>query len=212
MKAPVASLLTLGEWICALVVASALAIVALAALTLLPYLGPLSRAREWNVIMQAPVDLAWLVERLRAATGADTPALPALACGLALALLAACASCGGPGASGRPVGSRLCARCAPRVPPPRSRSFSLAPVLSYLSGIRAISWWPRAESNRRHCDFQSHALPTELPGHAAAQSSPDRGRGPRADLEAGATEDIVASGSRAATTVSSPRESLRPLR
>ncbi len=25
-------------------------------------------------------------------------------------------------------------------------------------------WWPRAESNRRHADFQSAALPTELPG------------------------------------------------
>ncbi len=27
-------------------------------------------------------------------------------------------------------------------------------------------WCPGAESNHRHCDFQSHALPTELPGHA----------------------------------------------
>ena len=26
-------------------------------------------------------------------------------------------------------------------------------------------WCPGTESNRRHCDFQSHALPTELPGH-----------------------------------------------
>src|SRR5579862_9337031 len=25
-------------------------------------------------------------------------------------------------------------------------------------------WCPGAESNHRHCDFQSHALPTELPG------------------------------------------------
>src|SRR5690606_5258157 len=25
-------------------------------------------------------------------------------------------------------------------------------------------WCPGTESNRRHCDFQSHALPTELPG------------------------------------------------
>ena len=26
-------------------------------------------------------------------------------------------------------------------------------------------WWPGAESNCRHEDFQSTALPTELPGH-----------------------------------------------
>ena len=27
-----------------------------------------------------------------------------------------------------------------------------------------VGWCPGAESNHRHCDFQSHALPTELPG------------------------------------------------
>src|SRR4051794_29467640 len=26
------------------------------------------------------------------------------------------------------------------------------------------AWCPGAGSNHRHCDFQSHALPTELPG------------------------------------------------
>ena len=26
-------------------------------------------------------------------------------------------------------------------------------------------WWPGTESNCRHGDFQSPALPTELPGH-----------------------------------------------
>jgi site-specific DNA recombinase len=29
----------------------------------------------------------------------------------------------------------------------------------------STGWCPGAESNHRHCDFQSHALPTELPGH-----------------------------------------------
>ena len=28
-----------------------------------------------------------------------------------------------------------------------------------------FSWCPGGELNTRHCDFQSHALPTELPGH-----------------------------------------------
>ena len=33
-----------------------------------------------------------------------------------------------------------------------------------LQGLN-VRWWPRAESNCRHKDFQSSALPTELPGH-----------------------------------------------
>src|SRR5579872_7116728 len=32
--------------------------------------------------------------------------------------------------------------------------------------IRTPVWCPGAESNHRHCDFQSHALPTELPGRS----------------------------------------------
>jgi site-specific recombinase XerD len=31
--------------------------------------------------------------------------------------------------------------------------------------INALRWWPGTESNRRHADFQSAALPTELPSH-----------------------------------------------
>ena len=30
---------------------------------------------------------------------------------------------------------------------------------------RTGEWWPRTESNHRHADFQSAALPTELLGH-----------------------------------------------
>ncbi len=32
-------------------------------------------------------------------------------------------------------------------------------------GFRGSLWWPRPGSNRRHTDFQSVALPTELPSH-----------------------------------------------
>ena len=32
-----------------------------------------------------------------------------------------------------------------------------------------LIWWPRPGSNRRHTDFQSVALPTELPSHASVE-------------------------------------------
>jgi hypothetical protein len=31
-------------------------------------------------------------------------------------------------------------------------------------------WWPEPESNQRHADFQSAALPTELSGHVSASN------------------------------------------
>ena len=33
--------------------------------------------------------------------------------------------------------------------------------------LRVIKWCPGADSNHRHADFQSAALPTELPGQIA---------------------------------------------
>src|SRR6266853_5777505 len=42
-------------------------------------------------------------------------------------------------------------------------------------------WWPRTELNRRHTDFQSAALPTELLGRAGAsgKKTETRGKGAR---------------------------------
>ncbi len=71
--------------------AAPLAIGAVTALTLLPYSGALLRAREWNVVFRVPIDLAWLVQRVRATVEVEGPWLSALWIGLAIAALALCA-------------------------------------------------------------------------------------------------------------------------
>lgn len=68
-----------------------LAIGAVTALTLLPYSGALLRAREWNVVFRAPIDLAWLIQRVRATVEVEGAWLSALWLGLAIAALALCA-------------------------------------------------------------------------------------------------------------------------
>ncbi len=72
-------------------------------------------------------------------------------------------------------------RCGPRnTPRPRSvvtsaRLTPRCPSSSENAQTRQErGWCPGAESNHRHCDFQSHALPTELPG---PKQPPHRGRG-----------------------------------
>ncbi len=68
-----------------------LAIGGLAALTLLPYLGALGRASEWNVVFRAPVSVAWLVGKVRETVEIDGPWLSILWAGLAISALVVCA-------------------------------------------------------------------------------------------------------------------------
>ena len=65
----------------------------------------------------------------------------------------------------------------------RGRRTIQEPTFSVIFGMsldaagcsKKNKWCPGTESNRRHCDFQSHALPTELPGHGdVARSSAGR--------------------------------------
>ena len=52
----------------------------------------------------------------------------------------------------------------------RSRTLDLliTSQLLYQLSYTGILWWLRTESNRRHKDFQSFALPTELPRQSMA--------------------------------------------
>jgi hypothetical protein len=52
-----------------------------------------------------------------------------------------------------------CPTCWPKAGRYRSKTWT-------MKSLRKLKrWCPGAGSNHRHCDFQSHALPTELPGH-----------------------------------------------
>ena len=78
-----------------------------------------------------------------------------------------------------PCCGQLCRDCAAdgTVPP---TSETTNPADRFQS--RGSSGWPGVESNHRHGDFQSPALPPELPGHALIESSP-RGASSAVDAE-----------------------------
>lgn len=50
-------------------------------------------------------------------------------------------------------------------------------LIAFLPLAKATIWWPEVESNYRHGDFQSPALPTELSGHGHLLLAGSRGTG-----------------------------------
>src|SRR4030088_2065234 len=63
---------------------------------------------------------------------------------------------------------------------PKSTEFP--DTLDTLEPPTLQNWCPGAESNHRHGDFQSPALPTELPGRGAGRGRMPRVRGRRQAL------------------------------
>jgi hypothetical protein len=61
------------------------------------------------------------------------------------------------------LSSSLLTKCGTICGTKKSCSTQLVPI----ANEKPNRWCPGAESNHRHCDFQSHALPTELPGRLA---------------------------------------------
>ena len=55
--------------------------------------------------------------------------------------------------------------CVYDVTSEKKQSVALPALVSEVVVVIALKWWRGAESNRRHYDFQSYALPTELPRH-----------------------------------------------
>lgn len=64
--------------------------------------------------------------------------------------------------------------CTPRL---HQRGTPICLILEDFCPLKGLGGerCPGAESNHRHCDFQSHALPTELPGPIANPLARDRG-------------------------------------
>lgn len=55
------------------------------------------------------------------------------------------------------------------------KACAVSASLCFTSRNHTYKWWPGRESNPRHRDFQSLALPTELPGHCTRGQADVRG-------------------------------------
>src|SRR5690606_9549216 len=63
----------------------------------------------------------------------------------------------------RGLRDRLCVAVVGEAP--QTKNPASAVTVAGFAFHKATKWWPGRESNPRHGDFQSPALPTELPGH-----------------------------------------------
>ena len=54
---------------------------------------------------------------------------------------------------------------------PIQRCRKLPNLIKELAAFKRRKWWPEVESNHRHGDFQSPALPTELSGQREVDTS-----------------------------------------
>src|SRR5262249_33734941 len=71
-----------------------------------------------------------------------------------------------------PIKDRLSVYCDGAIRTTSPMKMGLSALRPYFCGIYwKEDWWPGRKLNRRHKDFQSSALPTELPGHFAAKTS-----------------------------------------
>ncbi len=136
---------------------------------------PYRHGKGWEGARGAPVDLAEETEAGEEEEEDSVMTAPKMRSHVQEVSLALCSN----GRHGAMMGSDFALCCAisrTRAHRPlvqRAAQFHSTKQNGDPSGVAAFSkclshleffWWPGTESNRRHKDFQSSALPTELPG------------------------------------------------